>query len=156
METESKVIGKAQTEPWLILGMRESLPAVPVSEETHICRQAEVFVYGVAYSRLGSYADAVSAFAFIGVIITELQCRFPKKIETVESVYEVSQVRCHGIGVAVHSFMLAVFVTKHGSESETLACTETNVGSEADTSLPVIVVVPETYSTTNVYLCYAA
>ena len=92
MEAECEVVYQAHSKSCFILGVVELLLTMPVTEKTGICRQTEVPVDCVAYSRLGSNAYAVPLLTLARDIIAELECAFPKEVEPVERVYEVSEI----------------------------------------------------------------
>ena len=152
VETECEVICQAQSKPAFVFGVVELPLAVSVTEETGICRQTEMPVYCVAYSGSGSYAYAVSVPALLRDIIVEFNCALPKDVESVEGVYEVPEVRCYGVSVAVYAFLFAVFVTHASSQGKTPAETVANFGCYAYCGPVIIVVVPEAHPSTYVYL----
>ena len=153
VETQSKFVGKAQPQSLLIFRVAELLFAVPVTEKSCICREAEVSVYRVAYPWPCTNAYAVSVFCVTWVVVAEFECPFPEQVESVDRVYKVSQIRGHGVCVTVHTFILEVLVAYACPECETFVHAVANLGSDAYRAAPLVVIVPKVQTSAKVHLC---
>lgn len=95
VETECKVICQAESKPRFVFRVCESFFTMSVTQKTCTCRNAEMLVDCIAYSRFASYADSVGVLSLAWVIVAEFERSFPKEVETIERVDIVSQIGCH-------------------------------------------------------------